>query len=85
MDAKTGGLIERLKNDRSLAQKIMSGDDGQKLMALLSEQDGGAALQKATQQAEAGDIRALTSLLRKTLLSSNGAALMQRLNETARK
>lgn len=85
MDVKGSGLIERFKKDPSLAQKIMSGDDGQRLMAMLCSQDGGAALQKAAQQAEDGDMKALTALLRGTLQSSEGAALMRRLNETARK
>lgn len=85
MDAKTGGLIERLKKDQALAQRIMSGDDGQRLIALLTGQDGGAALAQAAQQAEQGDTRALADLLRGMMQSGEGAALMQRLNETARK
>lgn len=85
MDAKTGGLVEKLRKNHALAQSIMSGSDGQRLMELLTARDGGAALQQAAQQAENGDTKALAALLGELMHSGEGAALMQRLNEQARK
>lgn len=84
MDAGTEKAIERLKKDQALAQRIMSGGDGQRLMTLLSGNDGGAALSQAMQQAQSGDTKALASLLSGMLKSGEGAALMQRLNRQAR-
>lgn len=85
MDAKTLGIIDKFKKNQELAQKIMSGSDGQQLMQLLTARDGGAALQQATQQAEKGDTKALTQLLSGLMQSPEGAKLMQRLNDTAKK
>mgnify|MGYP000067394016 FL=1 len=85
MDAKTMGLVEKFKKNQELAQKIMSGSDGQRLMQLLTSQDGGAALQQAAQKAESGDTKALAQLLGSLMKSPEGAALMQRLNESAKK
>ena len=85
MDAKTVGIIEKFKKNQDLAQKIMSGSDGQQLMQLLTAQDGGAALQQAAQQAEKGDTKALARLLGSLMERPEGAKLMQRLNETAKK
>ena len=85
MDAKTMGLVEKFKKNQELAQKIMSGSDGQQLMQLLTSQDGGTALQQAAQKAESGDTKALAQLLGSLMKSPEGAALMQRLNETAKK
>lgn len=84
MDAGTEKAIERLKKDQALAQRIMSGGDGQRLMTLLSGNDGGAALSQAMQQAQSGDTKALASLLGGIVKSGEGAALMQRLNRQAR-
>ncbi len=85
MDAKTVGIIEKFKKNRDLAQKIMSGSDGQQLMQMLTANDGGAALQQAAQKAEKGDTKELAQLLSGLMQSPQGAALMQRLNETAKK
>ncbi len=85
MDAKTLGIIDKFKKNQELAQKIMSGSDGQQLMQLLTARDGGAALQQAAQQAEKGDTKALTQLLSGLMQSPEGAKLMQRLNDTAKK
>lgn len=85
MDAKTLGIIDKFKKNQNLAQKIMSGSDGQQLMQLLTAHDGGAALQQAAQQAEKGDTRALSQLLSGLMQSPEGAKLMQRLNDTAKK
>ena len=57
MDAKTLGIIDKFKKNQELAQKIMSGSDGQQLMQLLSG----------------------------LMQSPEGAKLMQRLNDTAKK
>lgn len=85
MDAKTIRTIEKLKKDQELAQKIMSGSEGQKLMQLLTARDDGAALSQAAQNAENGDTKALSKLLTEVMKSGEGRALMQQLSELAKK
>lgn len=85
MDAKTLNLIQKFKQNRSLAENIMHSGDGQKLMNMLTKGDNGAALERATQNAANGDTQELAQLLGSLMRSPEGAALMNRLNETAKK
>ena len=85
MDAKTLNLIAKFKQNRSLAENIMRSGDGQKLMNMLTKGDNGAALERATQNAANGDTQELAQLLGSLMRSPEGAALMNRLNETAKK
>ena len=85
MDAKTLSLIQKFKQNRALAENIMHSGDGQKLMNMLTQGDNGAALERATQNAANGDTQELAQLLGNLMRSPEGAALMNRLNETAKK
>ena len=85
MDAKTVGIIEKFKKNQDLAQKIMSGSDGQQLMQLLTAQDGGAALNRAAQNAAAGNTRELSAMLAGLMKSPEGMAIMSRINDSAKK
>ena len=85
MDAKTVGIIEKFKKNQELAQKIMSGSDGQQLMQLLTAQDGGAALNRAAQNAAAGNTRELAAMLSSLMKNPEGMAIMNRINDSAKK
>ena len=85
MDAKTAGIIAKFKQNHSLAEQIMQSGDGQQLMNMLTREDGGAALERATHNAAAGNTQELAQLLGNLMRSPEGAALMNRLNETAKK
>ncbi|MDY5942627.1 MAG: hypothetical protein SPJ28_03545 [Oscillospiraceae bacterium] len=85
MDAKTVGIIEKFKKNQDLAQKIMSGSDGQQLMQLLTAQDGGAALNRAAQNAAAGNTRELAAMLSSLMKNPEGMAIMNRINDSAKK
>lgn len=85
MDAKTVGIIEKFKKNQDLAQKIMSGSDGQQLMQLLTAQDGGAALKRAAQNAAAGNTRELAAMLSSLMKNPEGMAIMNRINDSAKK
>ncbi len=85
MDAKTLQLIEKIKSNKGMAQQLLSTPEGRKLMQLLTGSDGGAALQKATQSAAAGDTSNLAAMLSGLMKSPEGAALMQRINDMAKK
>ena len=85
MDHKTTQLIEKLKNNQGMAQALMQSGDGQKLMQMLTARDGGAALSHAAQNAARGDTAELAAMLSRLMQTSEGAAVMNRINESAKK
>ena len=85
MDQNTSSLIHRLKKEPKLAQKLLSSGDGQALMQLLTQSDGGESLRLATADAAKGNTKALSDMLGNLMRSPEGAALIQRLGNTARK
>lgn len=85
MDANTLQLIEKIKNNKAMAQQLLSSPDGQKLMRLLTGNDGGAALQKATRSAASGNTADLAAMLSNLMKSPEGAAIMNRINDLAKK
>lgn len=85
MDAKTAAAIERLKQNKGLAEQIMQSGDGQRLMGLLTRTDGGAALEHAAKSAVKGDTKELSQMLRTLLNDPDAAAVMSRINDTAKR
>ena len=84
MDAKTAAAIERLKQNKGLAEQIMRSGDGQQLMQRLTQGDGGAALNRAAANAAKGDTRELSAMLQGMMNDPNTAAMMSRLSEKAK-
>jgi len=84
MDAKTAAAIERLKQNKGLAEQIMRSGDGRRLMELLSGADGGAALNRAAQSAARGDTAELSQMLQNLMQRPDGAAVMERINDSAK-
>lgn len=85
MDAKTMAAIERLKQSKDAAEQIMRSGDGQKLMRLLTQSDGGAALDRAAQSAAKGDTQELSQLLQNLMRNPDGAAVMSRISDSAKR
>ena len=84
MDEKTKAAIERLKQNKGLAEQIMRSGDGQQLMQMLTSSDGGAALNRAAANAAKGDTRELSAMLQSIMNDPNTAAMMSRLNDRAK-
>ncbi len=84
MDEKTAAAIERLKKNKGLAESLMRSGDGQRLMRMLTAGDGGAALDRAAKSAAKGDTAELSRLLQGVLQSPDGAAVMERLSDSAK-
>lgn len=84
MDAKTAAAIERLKQNKGLAEQLMRSGDGQKLMGLLTQGDGGAALNRAASAAVKGDTAELAGMLQNLMQRPDAAAVMSRLNNSAK-
>lgn len=85
MDEKTVQLIGKIKANPALAQQLLSSPEGRKLMQLLTGSDGGAALQNAARSAAVGDTKGLAAMLSTVMESAEGAALMQRISEAAKR
>lgn len=85
MDKKTAAAIERLKQNKGLAEQLMRSGDGKKLMHLLSASDGGEALNRAAGAAAGGDTRELSAMLKNLMSNPEAAEAMNRLNHSALK
>lgn len=82
MDKNTLALIQRLKQDPQLAQRMLSTGDGQALMGHLTQGDGGESLRQATAEAAKGNTQALSAMLSGLMRSPEGSALIQRLGNS---
>jgi len=85
MDNKTASLIQKLKENKALAEQIMHSSEGQQLLNMLSQNDGGQALSRAAEAASQGNTQELATMLSQMMKSPNAKALMERLNEQAKK
>ena len=85
MDEKTKQLIETLKNNPGTVQALFRTRDGQDLMRMLTQEDHGAALQRAAQSAARGDTSEMARMVSQIMHSPEGAALVQRINKAVQK
>lgn len=85
MDNKTASLIQKLKDNKALAEQIMQSSEGQQLLNMLSQNDGGQALNHAAEAASQGNTQELATMLSQMMKSPNAKVLMERLNEQAKK
>ena len=80
MDQNTAQLIEKFRRNPAMAQSLLQSGDGQKLMQMLTRQDGGAALNRAAQSAAMGNTKELAAMLSSLMQSPEGMAVMNRIN-----
>ena len=80
MDQNTAQLIEKFRRNPAMAQSLLQSGDGQKLMQMLTRQDGGAALSAAM-----GNTKELAAMLSSLMQSPEGMAVMSRISESAKK
>lgn len=85
MDNNTTQLIEKFRNDPAMAQSLLQTGDGQKLMQLLTQGDGGASLERAAQSAMKGSTKELTAMLTALMKNPEGMEAMRRISESAKK
>ena len=77
-------MMQKLKSDPRALKAVMQSADGRTLLGMLSGGDS-AALGRAAQQAAAGDTSALSAMLQQVLSTPDGAALVQRLEDSLRR
>ena len=85
MDHSTQQLIDKFKRNPAIAQSLLQSGDGQRLMQMLTSQDGGAALNHAAQNAAAGNTKELAAMLSNLMKSPEAMAIMNRINDSAKK
>ena len=73
-------LMQQVKNDPQMVQRVMQSPDGQKLMQLLTSSDNGAGLGHAAASAGSGNTAQMVSMLKKVIQTPEGAALLDRLS-----
>lgn len=78
-------VLQQVKNDPQLVQRMMNSPDGQKLIQLLTAADGGNALNQATSAANGGSTAQMVGMLKKVMQSPEGAALIGRLGNQLQK
>ena len=72
-------LLKQVKNDPQMVQRIMQSKDGQKLMHMLTQPDGGSSLDQAASSANSGSTAQMVAMLKKVMQSPEGSALINRL------
>ncbi len=85
MDQNTSQLIDKFRKNPAAAQALLRSGDGQKLLQMLTQGDGGAALDRAAQSAAMGDTKDLAAMLSNLMQSPEGLAVMNRIRESAKK
>jgi hypothetical protein len=80
MDQKE--MVERLKQNPAALKSVMQSQDGQRLMQLLSGNDGGKTLNRAAMQATGGNTAEMVRLISGIMQSADGAALVERINKS---
>ena len=85
MDEKSAQMAEQLRKNPAMLKSLMQSRDGQTLMRMLTQDDGGAGLKKAVQSATRGDAGAMTQMVNQIMQSPEGAALVERINKAVQK
>ncbi|MGM9618389.1 MAG: hypothetical protein ACI3W8_00920 [Oscillospiraceae bacterium] len=82
MEYSAQELMNKLKNDRGALEQLMRSPDGTRLMQMLTQNDGGAALKNAASSAARGDTAQMAQMVQKLMQSPEGAALADRIRRT---
>ena len=85
MDEKSAQMAEQLRKNPAMLKSLMQSQDGQTLMRMLTQDDGGAGLKKAVQAAARGDAGGMTQMVNQIMQSPEGAALVERINKAVQK
>ena len=78
-------VAEQLRKNPAALRALMQSRDGQTLMQMLTQGDGGAGLQRAVQSAAKGDTAAMVQMVNRIMESPEGAELVERINKAARR
>lgn len=85
MDEKTKQTIQQMNQDPAAIQRLLTSQDGRRLIQLMSQTNGGPALQQAATNAVRGDTSQIMQMVNQLMQSPEGAALMERINQATQK
>lgn len=85
MDDKTRQTINQLNQDPATVQRLLTSQDGRRLVEMMSRANGGPALQQAAMSAMRGDSAQITQMINQLMQSPEGAALVERINQATQK
>ena len=77
-------LLEQLKNNHAALEGLMRSPDGLRLMQMMTQNDGGQALQRAAKAASMGDTAEISEMVQSVLQSQEGTALAERIRKSMR-
>ena len=75
--------LRNLKGNKALLQSLSQSKQAQQLMRMLSEKDGGAALQNAARAAERGNTADMAKMISDMMKDPQAAALIREINDAA--
>ena len=75
--------LRNLKANKALLQSLSQSKQAQQLMRMLSEKDGGAALQNAARAAERGNTADMAKMISDMMKDPQAAALIREINDAA--
>ena len=85
MDERSAQMAEQLRKNPAMLKSLMQSQDGQTLMALLTQGDRGAGLQRAAKAAAMGRPEEMVKMVNRVMQTPSGAALVERINQAVRK
>lgn len=85
MDDKTKQTIQRMNQDPATVQRLITSQDGRRLIQMMSQANGSPALQQAATSAMRGDTSQIMQMVNQLVQSPEGAALVERINQAAKK
>lgn len=85
MDDRTRQTIQQFNQDPAAMQRLLTSQDGRRLVELMNRTNGGGALQQAVMNAMRGDSGQIMQMINQLTQSPEGAALVERINQAAQK
>lgn len=85
MDDKAKSIIQGMNQDPAAVQRLLSSQDGRRLVQMMAQVNGGPALQQAANSAMRDDTGQIVQMVNRLMQSPEGAALVERINQAAKK
>ena len=85
MDDQTQQTFRQMNQDPAAIQRLLTSRDGHRLIQMMSQNNGGAALQNAANSAMRGDTGQIMQMVNQLMQSPEGAALVERINQSVKK
>ncbi len=76
-------MLRDLKGNKALVQGLAQSKQAQQLMRMLSEKDGGAAVQNAARAAERGNTADMVKMITDMMKDPQAAALIREIGDAA--